>query len=88
MKITVVVKPKKKREFVEQVSFNQYLVSVKAPPVEGQANQAVIKSLADYFSVSGSEINLLSGHTSRVKIFEVPDFLRDFEVLPKQKPLL
>ena len=77
MKITVQAKPKKKKEFVEQVSPDYYLVSVKAPPVEGQANQAVIKSLAKYFGISPSEIFLVSGHTAKMKTFEVPDRLRD-----------
>ena len=88
MKITVLAKPKKKREFVEQISFDQYIVSVKEPPVDGRANEAIIKSLAEYFSISRSSIILLSGHTAKIKIFDIPDTLKNFELLPKQKTLL
>lgn len=88
MKITVVAKPKKKKAFVEQISANQYVVSVKEAPVEGRANDAIIKALAEYFSIQRSEIYLLSGHTGKLKSFEVPDHLHNFEPLPKQKSLL
>jgi uncharacterized protein len=88
MTITVQVKPKKKKEFVEQVTQDYYIVSVNAPPVDGKANEAVIKSLAKYFAVSPSEIILVSGHTSKIKKFDIPAKLADFEVLPKQKKLL
>jgi uncharacterized protein YggU (UPF0235/DUF167 family) len=88
MRITIVAKPKKKREFVEQVSPTHYVVSVKEPPVDGRANDAIIKALAGFFSLPRSSIILVSGHTAKVKIFEVPDSLADFEVLPKQKSLL
>ena len=88
MKITVLAKPKKKREYIEQIAADQFVVSVKEPPVDGRANDAIIKALAEYFSVSRSEILLLSGHTAKIKVFEVPDFLKNFEVLPKQKSLI
>ncbi len=87
MKITVTAKPKKKREYIEQVSPTRYLVAVKEPAQQGRANQAVIKTLAEYFHTPQSEITLLSGQTSKIKTFAVPDHLANFEVLPKQKRL-
>lgn len=87
MHITVVAKPKKTQEKVIQISSDTYAVSVKEPPVDGRANQAIIKSLATFFSISPSQILLLSGHTSKIKTFEVPDSLQNFEILPKQKTL-
>ena len=62
-------------------------MSVKAPPVDGRANEAVIKALAKYLNISPSEIDLVSGHTAKMKTFEIPDRLKDFEILPKQKKL-
>ncbi len=48
-----------------------YKVSVKAVPVDGKANEAIIKALAEYFDVSKSNITLISGQTSKQKIFEI-----------------
>lgn len=87
MKITVIAKPKKKREFIKQVSPFEYIVSVKEPPVDGKANQAIIDSLSKYFQVSRAEILLVGGQAGKTKTFDIPDYLKDFEVLPKQKHL-
>ena len=87
MRLTIIAKPKKKQEKVVQIDLNTYAISVKEPPVDGRANEAIIKSLAKYFSISPSEITLVSGHTAKIKVFEVPDSLKNFEILPKQKPL-
>lgn len=66
MKITVHAKPKKKRVFVKQLNPQEYIVSVQEPPVDGKANQAIIKILAEYFKVSKSEIIVISGATSKI----------------------
>jgi len=48
-----------------------YKVWVKERPVQGQANIAITKALAKYFGVSISQVSLLSGHTSKQKVFEI-----------------
>jgi uncharacterized protein (TIGR00251 family) len=70
MKIQVKVKPNSRTEKVSQEG-NSLIVKVKEPPKEGKANQAVIKLLAEHFSVSQSQIRILSGFRSRNKIAEV-----------------
>lgn len=87
MYLTIVAKAKKKQEKVVQINPDTYAVSVKEPPLDGRANGAIINSLAKYFSISPSQITLVSGHTAKIKIVEVPDHLANFELLPKQKPL-
>lgn len=87
MRLIIVAKPKKKQEKIVQITPDTYSVSVKEPPQNGRANDAIIKSLARYFSISPSQITLISGHTNKIKVFEAPDSLTDFEPLPKQKPL-
>jgi uncharacterized protein YggU (UPF0235/DUF167 family) len=87
MHLTIVAKPKKKQEKIIKISSDSYAVSVKEPPVDGRANGAIIRSLSKYFSIPKSQIFLLSGHTSKIKVVEVPDHLHNFEPLPKQKTL-
>lgn len=87
MRLTIIAKPKKKIEKVVQISQDTYAVSVKEPPIDGRANEAIIRALAKYFSISPSQITLISGHTGKIKTIEVPDTLANFEVLPKQKSL-
>ena len=46
-------------------------VWVKEPPIEGRANEAVERALADYFGVAKSKVNIVSGQTSRKKVVEI-----------------
>ncbi|MEK7194181.1 MAG: DUF167 domain-containing protein [Patescibacteria group bacterium] len=48
-----------------------YTVSVKEPAVEGRANEAITKLLAEYFKVSLSQVRLVRGATSKKKVFEI-----------------
>lgn len=48
-----------------------YNVSVKEPPKEGRANDAVVKILAEYFDVGRSSVKLLRGATSKIKVFDI-----------------
>lgn len=73
MKIFVKVRPSAKAEKVEKVGENDFAVSVKEPPKEGKANDAVIKLLAKYFGVSKSAVNIFSGKALRQKIVEISD---------------
>ncbi len=70
MKITVKVKTRAKTEKVEKVG-DIYKVSVKQLPIEGQANEAVIKALADHFNVAPTRIRLITGQTNKQKVFEI-----------------
>ena len=70
MKIQVKVKPNSKTEELSQKG-DSFIVKVKEPPKEGKANQAVIKLLAEHFSVPQSQVRILSGFRSRNKVIEV-----------------
>ncbi len=71
MKIFVKVTPRAKSEKLEKVSGNTFRIWVKEPPVEGKANDAVVKVLAEHFRVSRREVRIVSGRTSRSKVVEI-----------------
>jgi len=71
MTISIIVHPNSKRPRLEKDLFGQIHIYVKEPPLEGQANLAVIKQLAQYFQVSKSNVRLVRGHKSKLKIFEI-----------------
>ena len=47
----------------------QLKLAVQAPPVEGRANEALVAFLADTFGVPRRSIELVSGGSSRSKVF-------------------
>lgn len=46
-------------------------IKISAPPVKGKANKALIDFLAEKLGVKRSEIEIVSGHMSRVKKIKV-----------------
>ena len=47
----------------------QLKIAVQAPPIEGRANEALIKFLADKFDLPKSSVGILSGDLGRTKVF-------------------
>lgn len=71
---TVVVKVKpgsRKGPLVETDDDGQLTVYVREPAVDGKANAAVIRVLAEHFGVSRSRVELVSGAGARVKRFRI-----------------
>lgn len=48
-----------------------FVVSVKELPRQGKANKAIKKLLAEYFNTPLSQVILLKGETSKIKVFEI-----------------
>ena len=71
MRINIKAKPSARENKVEKIDEINYIVSVKDPPIQGQANQAIIKLLAEYFNISSIRVKIVIGHTSRNKIIEI-----------------
>jgi hypothetical protein len=46
-------------------------IRLTAPPVDGAANEALIRFLSDRFSTPKSQIEIVSGHTGRDKIVRI-----------------
>ena len=46
-------------------------VKITAPPVEGAANEAVVRFMADVLGVRKSQVELVSGHKSREKTLRI-----------------
>ena len=71
MKIFVKAKPNAKNEIVEELDSSHFVISVKAPPKNGRANEAIARALANHLNVSRSRVALASGFASKEKVFEV-----------------
>ncbi|PHP45253.1 hypothetical protein B6V01_004905 [Methanosarcinales archaeon ex4572_44] len=50
---------------------DEFRVYVRAPAVEGKANGAVVKLLAEFFDVRRSGVRIIRGVHSRDKVIEV-----------------
>ena len=73
MKLSIRVKPSASEEKIEEIAAGQFEVSVTEPPIQGRANQAIVRALAEFFGVSVSRVTIISGHTSRSKLIDIGD---------------
>lgn len=71
MKIFVQAKPNAREERVEKIDETHFTVAVREPPVNGLANAAIRKALAGHFKIAPSCVRLISGFSSRNKVFEI-----------------
>lgn len=71
--INVKVNPKAKLNKVSEDQEGDITVWTTAAPDKGQANEAVIKLLAEFLKIPKSKIILKRGGTARKKVFEISD---------------
>jgi uncharacterized protein (TIGR00251 family) len=71
MLIKVKVFPGAKKEEIIKKKKDSFEIWVKEKPIKGQANQAVIDALTNYFQVPCQKIRLIKGWQERNKIFEI-----------------
>ncbi|NES03555.1 MAG: DUF167 domain-containing protein [Okeania sp. SIO2F4] len=69
--LKVKFKPNSKQQSVEAEADGSLKVCLKSPPVDGKANQELIKLLAKKFDVKKSEITIKSGLSSKNKLIEI-----------------
>ncbi len=67
--LRVRVKPNAKQTRLEKGE-EEWLVSLAVPPVDGRANEVLIKLLAKELGLPKSAVRIKSGHTSRIKLIE------------------
>jgi uncharacterized protein (TIGR00251 family) len=67
VRFAVRVQPRASRNAVEGVRNGALLVRVTAPPVDGEANEALVRLLAARLNVPNSAVRILSGKRGRTK---------------------
>ena len=65
--LQVKVKPNARLERLEQAEDGTWLASIKAQPVDGKANEALIALVAAHFGLRKSQVSIKSGGAGRLK---------------------
>ena len=71
MQKKVKVKPNSKQQKIEEQLDGSLTIYLKSPPVDGKANEELIKVLAEKFDVPKYYIRIKSGLSSRQKLVEI-----------------
>jgi hypothetical protein len=71
MKLSIKVKTNAKKNTVEKISDDNFIIQVTTSPQKGKANEKIIELLADHFKVTKSRLKIIRGLTSKQKIIEL-----------------
>jgi|1186.fasta_scaffold77704_1 uncharacterized protein (TIGR00251 family) len=77
--------PRAHRDAITKVDGGVVHARVTAPPVDGRANAALTRLIADALGVPRSRVELVKGHAARIKVLRV-DGLPDDEALRRIAP--
>jgi len=69
MFIKVKAFPQSREQKIIEKEENFFEIYVREKPIQNQANQAVLKVLAEYFNIPKDNIKLVKGFQERNKIF-------------------
>lgn len=67
------VKPGSREESLIEQLDGSWIARVKAPPVDGKANAAVIELVARHFGVRKAQVTIRSGLSGRMKRVQIED---------------
>lgn len=71
VRIDIEVKPRASRTRVLGIKAERLCVALTAPPVDGAANEALERALADHFGLPRRQVQLVMGEKSRRKVVEL-----------------
>jgi len=69
--LTLHIQPGAKKTEFSGLHGDALKIRLAAPPVDGKANEALIRFVADSLGLAKSNVNLKSGHASRRKVLEI-----------------
>ncbi len=71
MKVSIAVKPNSGKSEIEEADNGSLVVRLKSAPVDGKANEELIRLLAKYFRVIQKAIVIKQGGTGKKKLIEI-----------------
>ena len=71
--LRVKVKPGSRVDALVELDDGSYEARVKAPPVDGKANAALIALVAAHFGVRKAQVSIKSGASARVKLVQIAE---------------
>lgn len=71
MKITISVKPNSGKSEIEELDDGSLVVRLKSAPVDGRANDELVRLLSKYFRVPQASICITHGKNGKKKMVDV-----------------
>ncbi len=75
--LTVKAVPRAAKSEIAGIDDEWIRVRIKAPPVDGKANEAIVKFFAEFFSLPKGSVSIVSGDTARLKRIKISGLAAD-----------
>jgi uncharacterized protein len=75
--INIRVVPRSSKVIIEALGHDQYKIKLTSPPVDGEANEQLVRVLAAKLSIPSNQIEIVSGVKSRLKRVRIIGVYRD-----------
>jgi uncharacterized protein len=69
--IRIKVKPNSRVASLEDLGDGMWQARVKAPPVDGKANDELLRLVADHFGLRRTQVSVKSGASARLKLVQL-----------------
>ncbi len=77
IRLEIRVQPRSSRNQIVGEQNGVLKVKLTAPPVDGEANAALVGFIAHFLKIPRKNVNLIKGETSRNKLVEITGFTSD-----------
>lgn len=77
VRFEVKVQPRSSRNQITGIVNGVVKLKLTAPPVEGEANQALIRYFSDLLGVAKNHVSLVKGQSSRNKLIEITGITKE-----------
>ena len=65
------IQPRSSKDQIVGLHNGRLKIKISAPPVDGKANQALIEFIAKALGVSKSKVEIVKGHSSKLKTLQI-----------------
>jgi uncharacterized protein len=69
--IKIKVQPKSSRNYIEKIDEGEYKAYLRSAPVDGRANEELIKLLAKELKVKKYQVEIIKGFRSKDKVVKI-----------------
>lgn len=71
--VEILLQPRASRNELAGVQEGRLKIKVTSPPIEGKANEKLCEFLADLMGIGKKRVQVIAGHTARVKRVRIDD---------------
>lgn len=71
--ISLLIQPNSKKTEIQGLHDNKLKVRIHSPPVDGKANEEVIRFFSKLLKIKKNQIDIVKGHTDKTKLLQISD---------------